>query len=155
MVLALALIGTSHATEIGTTRTLGLGVVLGTATGVSGHAYLGGRGFGLDFGVGFTNGAGVFDAYFGQVSLHRHFASIATSDGVVASWRLGLGGFVTSRNAEVDGGPGFGVRLPVGIDLDLQRAPVQFGLEVSPVSLLVAPAVRFGLDAGLVVRYYL
>ncbi|MEO0600579.1 MAG: hypothetical protein AAF211_04030 [Myxococcota bacterium] len=144
----------SPATDIGTERTLGVGGIFGTATGGTGRVYLGGRQVSLDFAFGAANGAGVYDAVFGHASVHRQFP-IATADGVTVPWRLGVGAFLSTQEAEVDGGTALGVRVPLGIDLDLHRAPVQFSFEVAPLSLSVTPAVRYGLDASVAVRVYL
>jgi len=155
LLTVLALATAASATEIGTERTLGIGPMFGTATGGSGHVYLGSRRYALDFGFGAAHGEGVFDAVLGHVNLHRH-VPLATIDGVYASWHVGVGGFASTRDAEMDGGAtAYGVRLPVGVDLDLVRTPLQFVLEVSPLSLTVAPVTRYGLDASLSVRYYL
>lgn len=153
--LAVLLLGVAHATDIGTVRTLGVGPALGTATGGSVKIYLGGRATALDVAFGAANGTGVLDAVFGHVSVHRHFR-LASGDGVDVPWRIGLGGFVSTRDAALDdGATGFGLRVPVGVDLDWARTPIQVGLEVSPATVTLVPVPRFGLDASLVVRYYL
>lgn len=151
----LALWGTTdaRATDIGVDRTLGLGVQLGTATGVSGRAYLGGRRWALGFGAGFASRQVAYDAFFGEASLHYGFAPLAEGDGVTVPLRVGLGAFATTRGET--GATTFGVRLPVGVDLDLERVPFQFSLEVSPATLSLSPAVSYGLDASFAVRYYL
>lgn len=155
MLAALLLLAPAGATDIGTERTLGVGGVFGTATGASGRVYFGkARRVSLDFAFGVTNGQSVYDAVFGHVSAHWQ-SPLATHERVVVPWRVGLGGFVSNRDTLEAGATGFGLRVPVGIDLDLSRAPVQFSFEVSPVSLLVTPAVSYGLDASVAVRYYL
>ncbi len=153
--LALLLLAPAHGTDIGTERTLGMGATIGTVTGATGRVYFGSRRrYSIDFAFGLASDDDVYDALYGQVSAHRQFP-LATGDGVAVPWRLGLGAFATSRGPLDGGGPGLGVRLPLGIDVDLERAPVQFSFEVSPLSVLVAPAVRYGLDAGVAVRYFL
>ncbi|MEN0061387.1 MAG: hypothetical protein AAGA48_04505 [Myxococcota bacterium] len=144
----------ASATDIGIRRTLGVGAIVGTTTGATGRVYLGGPRPSLDFAFGLTSGAGVYDAVFGHVTVNYRVA--LTDVGDQFAWRVGLGTFVTTRDAaEDDGAAAFGLRVPLGIDIDHAKVPLQLSVEVSPVSVSVTPTTRFGLDAGLALRYYL
>ena len=43
--------------------------------------------------------------------------------------------------------------MPVGLDFDLETAPVQFFVEIG-VDLVLYPGIWAGLDAGIGARYY-
>jgi hypothetical protein len=82
-------------------------------------------------------------------------AELASGDGVSIPFRIGVGGFVTSRYYRyVDYGEVVvGARVPFGLDFDLDDAPVQFWIEVA-VDVTVLPPLGVGADAGIGFRYY-
>ena len=48
---------------------------------------------------------------------------------------------------------GFAARVPVGIDYDIPRSPVELFFELAPL-VIVAPDAGLGIDAGIGVRVY-
>ena len=159
LLFALATLGTAGATEIGRNRDFGLGVQLGTFSGLSGKYYLGrGRENALSFGLGTGYGSSFYNSFHAHVTYSQHFAPLASGDGVTIPWRIGIGGFVNSGNYfvfddYVDDGFLLGARAPIGLDFDLEDVPVQIFVEVA-IDLLIFPGIAPGLDAGLGFRYY-
>ena len=155
--LALATMGTATASsQIGASRDFGLGIQLGTFSGITGKYYLRGRTHALDFAIGGGYGQSFVNSFHTHVTYSVHFKPLASGGGVRIPVRVGVGGWVNSgnywafRNAN---GVLVGARAPVGLDFDLERAPVQFFVEVA-LNLAVIPFISAGLDAGIGARYY-
>jgi hypothetical protein len=149
--------GSADATEIGS-RPFGLGLQLGEPFGITGKYYLGGRRNAIDFLVGGNYDDDNFDDddLYAHVNYHWHLVELTSGGGVAIPFRLGVGGFVAfGDNRWVEGDEDFliGARMPVGLDFDLESAPVQFYIEIG-VQLVILPPVDFGADAGIGVRYY-
>lgn len=146
-------------TEIGARRPFGLGLQLGTFSGISGKVYLGAsRANALDFSVGTGYGERWTDSFHLHVTYSRHFAPLASGGGVTIPWRVGIGGFANTGDywgfQRYDGrGAILGARAPIGLDFDLEEIALQFYIEVA-MNLTVIPGVSAGLDAGLGARYY-
>lgn len=76
---------------------------------------------------------------------------------------VGIGGKVSIRTGDdrwcqehhnsCDSDLGVGVRIPIGLDLLLRKAPLEFFLEIVP-GLRVIPSTDGDVDAGLGARYY-
>lgn len=159
--MMLAALGTAEATEIGNGRAFGLGIQLGAPTALTGKVYLGGRRNAIDFALGtyYDDYGYYYDGFYGHVNHHWHLTELASGGGVAIPFRIGVGGFLGTfgygwydrrydRSDLV-----VGARVPFGLDFDLERAPVQFYVELAP-EITILPPLRIGWDAGIGVRYY-
>lgn len=158
--LALGLSTTALAgTEIGASRPFGLGLQLGTFSGLTGKLYLtSSRRTAIDFSLGTGYGDVVWNNFHAHVTYSWHFSPLTSGRGVTIPWRVGIGGFVNSGDYWVfDGFQGRGVivgaRVPIGLDFDLEEAPVQLYVEIAP-NVALFPGVAAGLGAGLGGRFY-
>lgn len=156
--LALGLSTDAAATEIGTSRSFGLGLQLGDPVGLTGKFYLGGRTNAIDFVVGshyYNN-----DYYYSNIALqaafHWHLVELTSGGGVAIPFRIGVGGFFVAGdyyyNDHYDDF-GLGARVPFGLDFDLEQAPVQFYVELA-FDLVLFPYPGPYLDGGVGFRYY-
>lgn len=155
--IALGLTTAFAGTEIGNRRPFGLGIQLGTFSGLTGKLYLARRNA-IDFSIGTGYGDRWSDSFHVHVTYHQHFAPLTEGRGVSIPWRVGIGGFINSGDywvfdRYVGKGAILGARAPIGLDFDLERAPVQFYVEVA-LDLSLIPGVAGGLDAGLGGRFY-
>lgn len=147
---ALALgIATSAGAAVRHPSNNGLGIMLGSPSGLTFKHYFGGSNA---FDIGFGVGPGVrlhADYLWGLAELAR--GSDATLD-----FYVGAGGLVGVGNGWCswydhghdrwhhddgfchDDEVFFGARVPVGLDLSLRKAPLSFGLELAP-GLVVSP----------------
>ena len=155
-----ALLASANATEIGESRAFGLGLQLGSPSALTGKIYLGGRTNALDFALGaYTYGYAYYaDSIFAQVSYHWHVVELTSGGGVAIPFRVGVGGFLgTFRYGWYRGVYAsdlvVGVRVPIGLDFDLETAPVQFYVEIAP-EVTILPPLAVGGDGGIGVRYY-
>ncbi|MEN0067355.1 MAG: hypothetical protein AAGA48_34815 [Myxococcota bacterium] len=145
-------------TEVGSVRPFGLGVQLGTFSGITGKLYLRGRETAFDFAVGTAYGATFADSVHAHVTFHQHFGPLTEGAGVTIPWRLGVGGWLNAGRywvvPQFEGrGVIAGARLPVGLDFDLEDVPVQFYAEIA-FALVIVPGITAGLDGSIGVRYY-
>ncbi|MFA7329484.1 MAG: hypothetical protein WC326_00270 [Candidatus Delongbacteria bacterium] len=140
---------------------LGVGVMVGEPTGLNAKAWLD-NSHALDFGVAWSLND--------HERLHLHidylfhnFAALKGSglDGKLALY-WGLGGRLQVRDEyhdnhgndhDYDGEDELGVRIPLGLDWVLPRAPVDFFLEVAPVVNLV-PDTDLDVEGGIGVRFW-
>ena len=150
----------AHAgTEVGDPRPLGLGIQLGTLSGLSGKYYLGNRERAVDFGLGAGLGNTFYSNFHVHATFSQHFPALVSGDGVTIPWRVGIGGWLNSGGYwlynRYNPRPGaiLGARVPVGLDFDLEDVPLQFFVEAA-FNLAVFPGIWAGVDAGLGVRYY-
>lgn len=158
MLLALFLAPDAVATEIGSGRPFGLGVQLGSPTGVTGKIYLGGRRNAIDFLVGGPYSDNYWwGGIWAQAAYHWHVMELTSGDGVAIPFRVGVGGFVSTWQYRWWGNGRYdaviGARVPVGLDFDLESAPVQFWVEAA-VDVTILPPLGIGVDGGIGVRYY-
>lgn len=159
MLLALAALTPAHATEIGSSRAFGLGLQLGEPVGITGKVYLGGRENALDFLVGtyYDDLDYYYGDFYGHVAYHWHVVELTSGSGVAIPFRVGVGGFIGTfnrwYNGPYDGDLVVGARGPIGLDFDLETAPVQFYVEFA-LHVSVLPPLGIGGDGGIGVRYY-
>ena len=159
--------GTAQATEVGTSRTFGLGVQLFDPTALIGKVFLD-RTDAIDFGVGFWgygrcyNGNGPY--YCGNArhdfSLHFDYLyeePIVTNSAIRLDWHAGAGGrliFWGYSYNNSDHGVALLARVPLGLDLTFRRPHwLEIYLELAP-ALVVIPPLGFDIDVGLGVRAY-
>ena len=156
MLTALALAPSAHATEIGSSRPFGLGIQLGSPSGITGKYYLGGRQNALSFAVGSQYDGGFYSGLWVTGAYDFHIAELTSGSGVTIPWRVGVGGFLATGSygwGRYYGNVYLGARVPVGLDFDLETAPVQFYVEVA-ANLVLYPGIYGGLEAGIGARYY-
>ena len=154
--LALATLNTAHATEVGS-RPFGLGVVLGDPTGLSAKYYLGGPTNAIDFALAFDtysdNGNTDGWMYFHATYL-IHPSVLAKPQGFEMPWHVGVGGYVMSDEFQSSNDrDALGVRVPIGLDFNLDAIPLQFFGDIAlRVNLLPATGIDF--DLGIGARFY-
>lgn len=155
----------AQATEVGTSRTFGLGFQIGEPTAITAKVFAGGHNA-YDFGVGFggwcDNGDG--HGYYchnleGRISLHADYLFQENILNMTnrLDWYAGLGGRVVLWNY----GPGSDhndvallARVPIGIAVTFRRPSfLEAYLEIAP-SLGVLPFLWFTIDVALGVRAY-
>jgi hypothetical protein len=140
----------------------GLGLELGEPTGLNGKLFLNPSGA-LDFGIG-----EVYHYYYGGDGLHLYLDYLWHPKQLVATpdfkmpFYIGVGG----RIWFFDYGPGpdrgveaFGVRVPIGIDFDLNNVPLDFFAEFVPTldffSHNYAPhTVYLDIDFSVGIRFW-
>lgn len=147
---------TAQATEIGSPRSFGLGIQLGSPSGITGKYYLGDRQNAISFAIGSHYNGRFYNGLWLTGSYDFHITDLVDEAEFVMPLRVGIGGFLAT------GSYGFGsyyddvfigARAPIGLDFDLNAAPVQIYVEVA-FNLVLYPGIYAGLDAGLGVRYY-
>ena len=142
-------------TEIGA-RPFGLGVILGDPTGLSAKLYLGGPKNAVDMALAFDT----IGNHDGWAYLHAtylwHPSILAQGSGVEVPWHVGVGGFIvtdTGNDNTNDDDYALGVRVPIGVDVNLSAAPVQFFGDVG-LHVEILPSTDIDLDLGIGARYY-
>ena len=171
--LALTLAGMSvaprvaRATEVGTSRTIGLGVQLVDPTALIGKVFLD-RNDALDFGLGFWCYGTCYDGNGNPYRCNngRHDFSIhfdylyeenIVDSAVRLDWHAGIGGRMvlwgyTYNNS--DHGTVLLGRVPIGLDLAFRRPRwLEVYLEIAPALVLIPP-LDFAFDVGLGARAY-
>lgn len=154
--LVLTALNPASATEVGS-RQFGLGVILGDPTGLSAKLYLGGPTNAVDFALAFDtysdNGNTNGDMYFHATYL-IHPSVLAKPDGFEMPWHVGVGGYVMSDEFQNSNDrDSLGVRVPVGLDFNLDAIPLQFFGDIAlRVNLFADTYIDF--DLGIGARYY-
>jgi hypothetical protein len=148
--VALALVGTGSGTARAEGGPFGLGIVLGTPTGVTGAYRLSPK-TAIDAAVGLDL---IEDQH---IYVHVEFLfllpDLLSGGSVGLSPYLGVGGFITDFGKKADDRLGLGARVPFGLSLDFRRAPLQiFGEAV--VGVLLVPEVDLGIGGAIGFRYY-
>jgi hypothetical protein len=156
----------ARATEVGTSRSIGLGVQLFDPTALIGKVFLD-RNNALDFGLGFWGYGRCYDdngnsypcnGYRENYSLHFDYLyEEPIVDTVVRlDWHVGVGGRLTYWNYTryADHDVGLFARVPVGLDLAFRRPRwLEVYLEIAP-GLWLYPPLHFDIDVGLGARAY-
>jgi hypothetical protein len=143
-VLAVGLAPTSPARADG--GPFGVGLVVGEPTGVTGAYHLSER-LRIDAALGID----LFDDNVLYVHADLLFVLPDLLSSGTASLRpyLGPGAFVVEAGGDV----GLGGRGPIGLSLELRRAPVEIFLELA-LSVLLVPDVHGDIGGALGFRYY-
>jgi hypothetical protein len=156
----------ASATEVGYSRKLGLGVMLGDPTGLSGKYWIGGTNA-IDFGLGFanygpafycnnntTNDPNCFGAYNTNVSSDYLWQSKLVRSTAQLDWYVGVGGraFLWGNNNAYHGFD-LAARAPIGLALMFNNPSfLEIFFELVP-ELRFFP-VRFDPVGALGVRFF-
>jgi len=159
--------GAARATEVGTTRTVGLGVQILDPTALIGKVFLD-RNDAIDFGIGFWGYGTCYDGNGNpsRCNNRRHDFSLhfdylyeepIVDSAVRLDWHAGVGGRMVLWGYTYDNsdhGTVLLARVPLGLDLAFRRPRWLEGyLEIAP-ALVVVPFLDFAFDVGLGVRAY-
>jgi len=159
--LAFGATAPARASDIGSGRPFGLGIILGDPTGISGKWYISSE-HAIDFGVG----AG----WMGGHSLHIHadylfHFMLVNHSAFDLPLYLGVGptfAFWYGDYHDRYWGPGdywgddrfgLGVRVPFGISFQFNAVPLDLFLEVAP-ALALLPGIGFFVEGGLGLRFW-
>jgi hypothetical protein len=158
--------GVARATDVGTSRTFGVGVQILEPTALIGKLFLD-RNDAIDFGVGFwgygrcydNNGPYACSSSNQYFSIHFDYLyEEPIVDTVVRlDWHVGAGGRLAFNSYYNDNGrhdAALFARVPVGLDLTFRRPRwLEAYLEIAP-GLWILPPLAFDIDVGLGVRAY-
>jgi hypothetical protein len=157
--------GRAQATEVGNSRTFGLGFQIGEPTAITAKVFVGG-GNAFDFGLGM--GGWCTDANNHSYSCHDWSANLSLhadylyQENIVnmvnrLDWYAGLGGhaiFWGHQSSDSDHGIALIARVPVGLAVTFRRPSfLELYLEVVP-ALVVFPPLWFTIELGLGARAY-
>jgi hypothetical protein len=163
----LLLVSPAHATEVGTSRSFGLGLQVGEPTAIVGKAFLG-RGNAIDFGIGFWGLGwrgrcrGPEDHWHDCHNRHDYFSVHADwlweetirQQPFRLDWHVGIGGRYANWYEWEDGASAVLARVPLGLDFAFNRPSwLEAFIEIAP-GLLVVPGLDLWIDVGLGVRAY-
>ena len=128
----------------------GLGIILGSPTGVTG-AYELDDAWMIDAAVGLD----ILDDRHFYVHVEGVYKLPDLLGGGDVGLRpyLGIGGFVTDFGNKDGGRVGLGARAPFGLSLEFAAAPIEIFGELV-VGLLLVPGVDLGIGGALGFRYY-
>lgn len=146
------------AQDIGTERTIGLGVQLGSPTGLTGKYYFAGpehavvAGLAAEF-IGFAD-----DRLTGYLAYLYHPVTIASGAFASVPLYVGVGPQIWSADlgddvSDFDDDAAFGLRIPVGLDVNMNNLPIQISGGVAAL-LPVVPDITLGIDISVAARYY-
>jgi hypothetical protein len=138
----------------------GLGLIIGSPTGISGKYYLGGTGEAIDFAIGGALG--------GDRGLHVHadylwHPVMLTQDAAFnLPLHVGVGARLLDHDRGKDDGDDdfhIGVRVPGGITFDFTEVPIDVFIELALIMDFRAgdrhdDSIGLDLNAGVGVRYY-
>ncbi len=159
--------GVARATEVGTSRTFGLGVQLLDPTAIIGKYFLD-RDDALDFGFGFWGYGRCYDSngnpyacnngnQFYSIHFDYLYEEPIVQSTVRLDWHVGAGGrmvFWDYYNNDGRHDVAILARVPIGLDLAFRRPSwLEVYLEVAP-ALWIYPPLTFDIDVGLGARAY-
>jgi hypothetical protein len=131
----------------------GLGLILGSPTGVSGKLYFDKQNA-IDFAVGeaFANERG----FHVHVDYLWHPFMLTQDEAFFLPFYVGIGGRLLERDTHQGTYLHLGPRVPVGILFDFKRVPLDVFLEVALIVDLIdnGDGDRVDLNAGVGIRYY-
>jgi hypothetical protein len=151
---------TVAATEVGGSRTIGLGFALGEPTSLVGKYFLGGPNA-VDFGVSFyqfgrrCDGPGPCRHYgsFGLFGDYLWFDTLARGTAKL-DWHFGPGGRLWLGDNGNGDNAALAARMPVGLDLTFERPEfLELFVEIAP-ALYIVPRVDLQIEGMLGIRFY-
>jgi hypothetical protein len=145
------LLGEAEASEVGA-KPFGLGVVIGDPTGLSAKLYLN-QVNAIDFALAFQNYGPFDDSVYFHATYLWHPSILASGSGVEIPWHVGVGGYVASNRWDRGIDDTIGVRVPLGVDLNLESVPLQFFGDVA-LRVGLAPSTYVYFDVGVGGRFY-
>jgi hypothetical protein len=117
-------------------KTFGLGIILGSPTGLSAKYYLSGS-TALDFALGLYRRYRYDDAVQAHVDFLWHPAVLAETEPFMLPFYVGLGGRLLHhdryRDRDFDDGTHLGVRVPIGLLMDFNTVPIDIFFELALV----------------------
>jgi Protein of unknown function (DUF3996) len=146
----------ANAQEPGNGKNLGLGIALGSPSGLTGKYYLNQKNaIQATLGLGFVGGNHLNFSLDYLYHLNLLGKSAFKLDGYI-----GIGGFVWMWFDDNDGSAnddksniGIGVRVPIGVAMIFKSIPLDIYLELAP-ALRVIGRTGFGFQGAIGVRYY-
>jgi hypothetical protein len=157
--------GTAQATEVGSSRTVGLGVQIIDPFAIIGKVFIG-HGKAIDAGLGFAGYGYVRcrrpndqSQYCGSrfFSIHSDYLweDVLVREGnLKLDWHIGAGGRIIFDNGSDRGYVDLIARMPLGLDFTFARPSfLEAFVEIAP-GLVIVPPVWFDIDAALGVRLY-
>ncbi len=164
VVVACGLLGSNaaQAGTIGGSHAFGLGIALGSPTAITGKVYLGGDYNALEFQIGEGDYVGGYgDNIYAHLVYLWHPSVLTTANNLEIPWHIGVGGAIWEGGYCAwynDGGCfggdlAFAVRVPVGLDFNLDDPRFQFFVDVVPM-VVVVPGIDIGIGAQIGARYY-
>jgi hypothetical protein len=167
-VLALAVLcGEAQATEVGTSRRIGIGIQLIDPTAIVGKVFIG-HGNAIDGGLGFgsvgyvrcrgpNNRYDYCDSFGHFWSLHADYLwqdNLVRQGGLTLDWHIGAGGRIIFDNTSDRGYVDLIARMPLGLDFTFAKPSfLEAYVEIAP-GLVIVPPLWFDIDAALGVRLY-
>jgi hypothetical protein len=164
----LAVVGpAAHATEVGYSRKIGVGVEIGDPTGLSAKLWVSPTNA-LDFGLGFWtygNGAcftdqngneqcGAFGHTNGTFNMDYLWQSNIIRGTAQLDWHVGGGGRMVWWGGCQSNCIAIAARAPIGLDLMFANPNfLEVFFELAP-SFWIVPGVDFGIDGGIGVRLF-
>jgi hypothetical protein len=158
----------AQATEVGTSRTFGLGLEFGDPFAIVGKLFIGG-GNALDFGIGFggygyarcrdVDGRHYYcgDRFGHDISFHGDYL---WQDGLVhdsnfkLDWHIGVGARIIFESAFDRAYVDLIARVPIGLDATFTKLRrLEVFAEFAP-GLVIVPPLWFDLDLGIGFRIY-
>lgn len=138
-------------------KTFGLGLILGSPTGLSGKYFLGAD-TALDFGLGVYGGYRYDNAVHAHVDFLWHPVNLASTPAFHLPLYFGLGGRLLDHDRGKDdrNHTHLGVRVPIGIALDFNRVPFDIFFELALVAdvLVEDDHGRLDFDGAVGFRYW-
>ena len=147
----------SHASQIGTKKTFGVGVSGGYSySALSGKFYLSpGTGLEIDLGLPYAGGIGSYLTIGANLSLESISLAKMEAGKLFLPLRVGPYAFIP-----LGSGPfgvslpfGFGIQAGAGLGFHLNKVPLEFVLGLG-VALNIVPAVALGFSGNFAIRYF-
>jgi len=126
-------------------KKLGLGIILGEPTGLTGKYWMTGT-TAIDMAAAWSFGKN--DALQLQADYVLHKFNMIDVERGRLPFYFGIGGHIVLGDKT-----GLGVRIPVGLDYLFARDPLDVFIELVP-GIQLAPSTDFNLDGGIGIRYW-
>jgi hypothetical protein len=149
--LFLIILGALAGLSFGRDGDLGLGIILGEPTGLSGKLWTG-KTTAFDAGVAWSFVGGGFFQIHGDFLFHN-FSLFEVEKGKMSLY-YGFGGRVRLADHDaIDGETVVSARVPLGISYEFAKTSIELFIEVVPMLDLI-PETAVGIAGGAGFRYY-